>query len=349
MNRYVGTMAGCVVGLIVSAAALAQSQIPASPIRSFDWTYTGTPEPGNRHWSSPDGVNWTEAYPSGHTQTQKVVASAQIGGCNGVITAKPESPEVQTFIPSPGCPSMVLLLHLGNQPWRPMAAMRSVSAQIAAGPPAGQRQASAGSGIFVNDDGFVLTNAHVANGCKSILVKAYNTALTAGSLEAVDVKNDLALVKTHAGYGAPVVFRAESRPARLGENIGVVGYPLPGVLSSEPKATFGQINSVAGMNNDYTLLQISAPVQPGNSGGPVFSEDGSVLGIVVSQASPALIAKIGTIPQNINFAIRGEIAQIFMNAHGVSFRTRRSGAKLDTADIAAAGEKATAQIICFKS
>ena len=85
----------------------------------------------------------------------------------------------------------------------------------------------------------------------------------------------------------------------------------------------------------------------------MFGEDGSVLGIVVSTASPALIAKIGTVPQNINFAIRGEIAQIFMTAHGVSFRTagtRRTGpeVKLDTADIAQAGERSTAQILCIK-
>jgi S1-C subfamily serine protease len=209
-------------------------------------------------------------------------------------------------------------------------------------------QAAAGSGIFVNGDGMVLTNAHVAGACKTVLVKAYNAQIVPGVLEAVDPKNDLALVRTHQGYGAPAVFRPQNHPARLGESIGVIGYPLAGVLSNEPKATFGQVNSVAGMNNDYTLLQISAPVQPGNSGGPVYDENGLVLGIVVSTASPALIAKIGAVPQNINFAIRSEIAQIFMTAHGVPFRTSSFGSTLDTAGIAAAGERSAAQVFCVK-
>lgn len=353
----IGSIAGCVVAAaLFGATALAQTVIAASPIRSFDWTYRGGEEPGDRHWSSPDGVTWTEAYPTGRTTTQKVWAIARVGGCSGVITTKPNLSSAQTFIPNPGCPSMLLLFRSGKGAWRPIGVMRSISPQLGiALPPAGRVQVATGSGIFVNTDGLILTNNHVAGACKTLLVKAYNAAPTTGVLEAVDPRNDLALVRTHAGYGVPAVFRPESKPPRLGESVGVVGYPLAGLLSSEPKATFGQINSVAGMNNDYTLLQISAPIQPGNSGGPVLGEDGSVVGIVVSTASPALIAKIGTVPQNINFAIRGEIAQIFMNAHGVRFRTRRSGAgrsgsevKLDTADIAEAGERSTAQIFCVK-
>jgi hypothetical protein len=81
----------------------------------------------------------------------------------------------------------------------------------------------------------------------------------------------------------------------------------------------------------------------------VLGEDGMVLGIVVAQASPALIALTGSIPQNINFAVRGEIAQIFMTAHGVAFRSRESGERLETADIAEGGEKSTAQVLCLKS
>ena len=215
-------------------------------------------------------------------------------------------------------------------------------------PAAGQVQVGSGSGIFVNSDGMVLTNAHVINGCKTIMVKAYNATPTSGLLDSVDPKNDLALIRTRSDYGVPAMFRPQNRPARLGENIGVIGYPLLGMLSNEPKATFGQVNSVAGMNNDYTLLQISAPIQPGNSGGPVYDQNGQVLGIVVSTASPALAAKIGVVPQNINFAIRSEIAQIFMTAHGVEFRTSGFSSRMDTADIAAAGEKSTAQILCLK-
>ncbi len=351
MIRFIGAVV-CVLAALSGAAALAQTA--ASPIRSFDWTYKGAGDPGERHWSSPDGITWTETKPDGGTYTQRVVASGEVGGCGGVILSKLDPANSQTFIPNPGCSPMLLLFRFGDENWRPIGVMRAISTQFGAiRAPTGQVRATEGSGIIVNTEGLILTNNHVAGACKAMLIKAYNAAPTPGVLEAVDPKNDLALVRTRAGYGAPAIFRPQSKPARLGESVGVVGYPLAGLLSSEPKATFGQINSVAGMNNDYTLLQISAPVQPGNSGGPVFGEDGAVLGIVVSTTSPALIAKIGTVPQNINFAIRGEIAQIFMTAHGVSFRTtaaRRPGAevKLDTADIAQAGERSTVQVFCIK-
>jgi S1-C subfamily serine protease len=207
---------------------------------------------------------------------------------------------------------------------------------------------SSGSGIFVNGDGLVLTNAHVVRDCKSIIVKVLNVPPVAGIVDTVDPTNDLALVRTRQGYGVAATFRAEKRPAQLGEGVGVIGYPLTGTLSSEPKATFGQVSSVAGMNNDYTKLQISAPIQPGNSGGPVFDQRGQVIGVVVSTASTALMANIGMVTQNVNFAIRGEIAQIFMNAHGIRFRTSNSDYAIETAQIAEAGQRSTAQILCLK-
>jgi S1-C subfamily serine protease len=214
----------------------------------------------------------------------------------------------------------------------------------------GQQKAKlfSGSGIIVDDDGYVLTNAHVVNNCKSLVVKPLDSSAQPATVEAVDPKNDLALMKTAGGYGKPASFRALSNPPKLGESIGVIGYPLVGILSSEPKATFGQVNSIAGMGNDYTLLQISAPVQAGNSGGPVLDESGNVIGIVVSQASPLLIAMAGNIPQNVNFAIRGEIAQIFMQAHGIKFHTGESRKKLETEGIAAMGQSSTVLVFCSR-
>lgn len=206
-----------------------------------------------------------------------------------------------------------------------------------------------GSGFVVDDSGHVLTNNHVISHCKSsIIAKAIGSAPVAVTIDAVDPKNDLAILRTAraATLGEPMHFRVQSQPERLGESVGVIGYPLAGILSSEPKATFGQINSVAGVNNDYTLLQISAPVQPGNSGGPVLDESGLVVGIVVSQASPAVAAMIGNAPQNVNFAIRGEIAQIFLGAHGIKFLNGRRGRTQPTEEIAAIGEKSTVFIAC---
>jgi S1-C subfamily serine protease len=207
---------------------------------------------------------------------------------------------------------------------------------------------SSGSGFLVDDSGDVLTNAHVINHCKSIIVKAMSSAPVAAMVEAVDPKNDLAILRAAGGskLGQPVHFRNQSQRGQLGESIGVIGYPLAGILSSEPKATFGQVNSVAGINNDYTLLQISAPVQPGNSGGPVLDASGLVIGVVVSQASPAMATAAGNVPQNVNFAVRGEVAQIFLSAHGIKFSASRRWHTQSTEQIAAMGEQSTVFIAC---
>jgi S1-C subfamily serine protease len=207
---------------------------------------------------------------------------------------------------------------------------------------------STASGIIVNKTGDVLTNYHVVKNCKAVSIKGRNEAPASARVDAVDPKNDLAILKVDPTVvtGTPAVFRRQSRPPKLGESIGVIGYPLTGILSAEPKATFGQINSVAGVNNDYTLLQISAPIQPGSSGGPVLDGAGSVIGVVVSQASMALATLTGSVPQNVNFAIRGEFVQIFLTAHGVKFDTSGSQRKLETDEIAALGQKSTVFIVC---
>ncbi len=208
---------------------------------------------------------------------------------------------------------------------------------------------STGSGIFVNAQGYVLTAAHVVNGCRMVGVKSGGMTFQKAETEALDGKNDLALIRTRPGLGEPARFRSSARPVQLGEDVGVIGYPLTGILSNEPKATFGEVSSVAGLNNDYSLLQISAPIQPGNSGGPVFDGQGGVVGVVVSEISPAVMAKIGILPQNVNFAIRSELAQVFMTAHGVDFASATTGSRLEHQDLAAHGRRSTAQIVCVRA
>jgi S1-C subfamily serine protease len=216
------------------------------------------------------------------------------------------------------------------------------------GPATGKPKLSTGSGIVVDASGDILTANHVIAHCKSITVQTSSSRALEARVAGVDPKNDLALLKTayDAPIGEPAHFRATSHPAKVGETIGVTGYPLNGYLSTEPKATFGQVNSVAGVNNDYTLLQISAPVQPGNSGGPVLDASGQVLGVVVSEVPLAVVALTGALPQNVNFAIRGEVAQIFLAARGINIAIGGHAHTLSTEDIAAEGLKSTVLVQC---
>ena len=97
----------------------------------------------------------------------------------------------------------------------------------------------------------------------------------------------------------------------------VVGYPLSGLLAGL-NVTRGAVSSTRGLRGDETTMQITAPVQPGNSGGPVLSKSGAVVGVVVGKLDALDIADVtGDIPQNVNFAIRGEIAKLFLSDNGV--------------------------------
>jgi len=231
----------------------------------------------------------------------------------------------------------------------PIQAAQATKPSVPVAPLAPPRQkSSSGTGIIVNRDGYILTNNHVVDGCKSLTVKASNgdTIRILAELEAIDRTNDLALIKSLQPFNQAASFRMPAKPARLGEEIGVIGYPLPGILSSEPKATFGQINSLAGINNNRAHLQISAPIQPGNSGGPVLDASGAVIGVVVSSVAMAMSQAIGSVPQNVNFAIRGEVAQSFLTGHHVNFIIAEPGKRLATDEIAENGLQFTVQILC---
>ena len=83
------------------------------------------------------------------------------------------------------------------------------------------------------------------------------------------------------------------------------GYPLSGLLSSSGNVSTGLIAALAGLRDDVNQMQISAPVQPGNSGGPLVDVSGAVIGVAVSKLNALIVAKLtDDIPQNINFAIK---------------------------------------------
>jgi S1-C subfamily serine protease len=124
---------------------------------------------------------------------------------------------------------------------------------------------------------------------------------------------------------------------------------LHGLLASEANITTGAISALAGMGNDTRFLQITAPVQPGNSGGPLLDQTGNVAGIVVSKLDTMKVAKAtGDIPQNVNFVINGTVAKAFLDAYGVEYETAVSTKKLEAAEIGASAKKFTVLIECYR-
>ncbi len=199
---------------------------------------------------------------------------------------------------------------------------------------------SSGTGFVVSNLGDVLTNAHVVEGCHTLRFDAMPAEISAVSTDL-----DLALIRVE-GWGGERIATFSPLPARLNSDVTVVGYPLAGLLAGL-NVTRGSVSSQMGLGGSVTSMQISAPVQPGNSGGPVLAADGEVVGIVVSKLNAQAIADAtGDIPQNVNFAIRGEIAKLFMFQHGIEPLLGTNDEPLAPVDLAAIAKDFTGFIEC---
>ncbi|WP_324752104.1 serine protease [Roseovarius sp. Pro17] len=202
------------------------------------------------------------------------------------------------------------------------------------------RPDGSGSGFFVSSDGYVLTNEHVVSGCREIEVNGENGEL----IEASEVF-DLAILKARFGPDDAVA-KFSSRPAKLNSDVTVVGYPYAGLLSGL-NVTRGSVSSLKGLRGEVTQMQISAPVQAGNSGGPVLAASGEVVGVVVSKLDAKIISDaIGDMPQNVNFAIRGEIAKLFLSQNGIDPTHGASGERLPPEELAGKAGLFTTFIQC---
>lgn len=219
---------------------------------------------------------------------------------------------------------------------------KNKTAQVTPIVPGNDASDSSGSG-FVVAPNMIMTNFHVVENCTKILIKQRSLEAIA-TIRASSQRDDLALLSIPSGLeiSAPIRQNAE-----LGEDIMLAGYPLSGFLSSDLIVTSGQVNSLAGLGNDPNLLQISAPLQPGNSGGPIIDRSGGIVGVVVSKLNVARLAKItGDLAQNVNFAIKPEIIRLFLDANQVNYVTAHLGTRIEGTEIAQRARSFSAQILC---
>jgi len=208
------------------------------------------------------------------------------------------------------------------------------------------QRSSAGSGILVSRDGMVLTNAHVVEQCRTISITAADGQTQVASLAAKDAGDDLALLRTSLRGGDIAHFR-EDRPLRSGDEVVVVGFPLSSLLSREANVTAGVISAMAGVHGDIRQYQITAPVQKGNSGGPLADASGNVIGIVSSKLNAMKIAgQTGDLPQNINFAIKSDLARKFLETYAVAYETAPANTPMSAADVGERMKRITVFVEC---
>lgn len=212
-------------------------------------------------------------------------------------------------------------------------------------PPSRARsQASSGTGFAVQAN-FVVTNFHVVDSCEEVTIRQ-GQLVTKAHVAAESRNADLVLLRTDSKIAVSAPVR---RSATLGESVTVAGYPLAGILATDVIVTSGQVNSMAGLGNDPSMLQISAPVQPGNSGGPLVDRAGSVVGVVTSKINVERLARVtGDYAQNINFAIKPELLRLFLDSNQVTYKNADLGKPLDGAQVAELARRYTVQVTCVK-
>ncbi len=172
-----------------------------------------------------------------------------------------------------------------------------------------------GTGFFVSDDGYLITNFHVVSDALRIEVRTRQGKFPAKLVKA-DRANDLALLKVARGTELfrPLPLGA-SRGVKLGDSVFTIGFPNTSVQGMEPKFTDGKINGIFGMQDDPRHFQISVAVQPGNSGGALVDARGNAIGIVTFRLDDLKTFRLtGSLPQNVNYAVKSAFVGAFLDA-----------------------------------
>jgi S1-C subfamily serine protease len=205
---------------------------------------------------------------------------------------------------------------------------------------------TSGSGIIVDKQGGILTNAHVVTACADPRITDDNKSHYQARIVVTDQANDLALLKAEHRWPQAATFRDGGEP-KLGATAIVAGFPLTGIVASSLSVTAGTVSATAGLRDDSRMFQISAPVQPGNSGGPVLDSEGHVSGLVTAELNGTLLAIVaGVSPQNVNFAIKAAIMRNFLAAQDVDYAHASGGSELTTTAISAQARRFTVRIEC---
>ena len=184
-----------------------------------------------------------------------------------------------------------------------------------------------GSGMVFTRDGHIFTNHHVIGKSTNVFIVVYENGQMTSKLPAMivskDPRSDLAILhckewKPPVGTPASPPPLVSSSQCKLGAQVFVLGYPLPGTVSSNVKYTKGDVSDMSGLDDDSSKIQHTAQIQPGNSGGPMALMDGRVVGIVVSSLSESYALKTsGALPQGVNFSIKSDYLLTMASIAGI--------------------------------
>jgi S1-C subfamily serine protease len=186
-----------------------------------------------------------------------------------------------------------------------------------------------GTGFAVSPTGLILTAYHVAEGASNIKVHLSGRGVFEAHIERSSPSTDLLLLRIDAQvstYLTPISTHSLS----IGERVFTIGYPAISLLGEEPKFTEGSIAALSGPGGDAMFMQISVPVQPGNSGGPLVTERGELVGVVIASANVVkFLTSTGSLPQNVSWAIKADYVRALLPQSGIAniFSSREEAIK----------------------
>ena len=194
-----------------------------------------------------------------------------------------------------------------------------------------------GTGFVVSGAGHLLTNHHVIEGCDAMRVRDLGWA----DVVAFDEDTDLALLVLEDGVVPGVVSFRSWPPVVMGEAVVVFGFPEPELLSASGNATTGVVSALeGGAGFDFHQYQFTAPIQGGNSGGPLLDGTGNVIGVIVESYDDL---------QDANFAVKGEVAMSFLVESGLQpdLVSGKAAQPRPTEDVVAEAKRHTFQLECW--
>lgn len=211
--------------------------------------------------------------------------------------------------------------------------------------PPKQNTVRVGTGFFVSEN-TLISNFHVVNGCTKLGLFKGGKLVGGAQALATSVGDDLVALRSEQSSKAFLKLRV-GLPIRPAEPILTFGFPYAGGLSSAGNTTLGNVTAVAGLRDNPNQMQISAPTQPGNSGGPVVDASGRVVGVVVAVLNALEVARqTGSVPQNVNFAIKVSTLARFLDSKNISYHTDNTSGAIAETERAERAEAASVMLVC---
>jgi len=196
-----------------------------------------------------------------------------------------------------------------------------------------------GTGFVVDRSGIIVTNEHVVEGATQIVVHLSDGTAAPARLVNANPDVDLAVLAIDKELPNSTLLRANDMTTP-GENVFVIGFPLPSIFSKvEGTITTGSVNALTGFENEIHVFRFQAPIQPGNSGGPIFDEHGCVAGVCFAVMPP-------DVGQSLYYGVKSATLREMLNASRVKWEACSSSEPLKASEIWTRYRDAVVRIEC---